>query len=77
MSLKKLPPGKNPPKDIYVIVEIPMNSNIKYEIDKETGMIFVDRILYTSMVYPFNYGFIPSTLEEDGDPVDVLSLIHI
>jgi len=74
MSLKKIPPGKNPPEDIYVVVEIPMNSNIKYEIDKETGMIFVDRILYTSMVYPFNYGFIPSTLEEDGDPVDVLVL---
>ncbi|MEM0092789.1 MAG: inorganic diphosphatase [Thermofilum sp.] len=67
-------PGKNPPEDIYVVVEIPMGSNVKYEVDKETGLIHVDRVLFTSMVFPFNYGFIPSTLEEDGDPVDVVLL---
>jgi len=76
MNLEKLPPGKNPPDEIYVVVEIPMNSYVKYEVDKETGAVFVDRILYTAMIYPFNYGFIPSTLEEDGDPVDVLVLSH-
>lgn len=69
-----IPPGKNPPEDIYVVIEIPMGSNVKYELDKETGFIFVDRVLFTSMVFPFNYGFIPSTLEEDGDPVDVVLL---
>ena len=72
MDLKKIPAGKNPPEDIYVVVEIPKNSFIKYELDKESGAIFVDRVLYTAMYYPFNYGFIPSTLAEDGDPVDVL-----
>ena len=71
-----LKPGKNPPEDIYVVVEIPMGSNVKYEIDKETGMVFVDRVLFTSMFFPFNYGFIPGTLEEDGDPVDVVLLSH-
>lgn len=72
----KLSPGKNPPEDIYVVVEIPKGSNVKYEMDKESGMIFVDRVLFTSMVFPFNYGFIPGTLEEDGDPVDVVLLSH-
>jgi len=67
-------PGKNAPDEIYVLIEIPLGSNIKYEMDKETETIFVDRILFTSMVYPFNYGYIPGTLEEDGDPVDVLVL---
>jgi inorganic pyrophosphatase len=71
-----IPPGKNPPEDIYVVVEIPQGSNIKYELDKESGMIFVDRVLFTSMVFPFNYGFIPGTLEEDGDPVDVVLLSY-
>jgi inorganic pyrophosphatase len=66
--------GKNPPSDIYVVVEIPKNSNIKYELDEETGILFVDRKLHTSMVYPFNYGFIPHTKEEDGDPIDILIL---
>ncbi len=69
-----LGPGKNAPEEVYVVIEIPMNSGVKYELDKEHGVIFVDRILFTSMVYPFNYGFIPATLEEDGDPVDVLVL---
>ena len=66
--------GKNPPGDIYVVVEIPKNSNIKYELDEETGILFVDRKLHTSMVYPFNYGFVPQTKEEDGDPIDILIL---
>jgi inorganic pyrophosphatase len=71
-----IPTGKNPPEDIYVVVEIPLGSNIKYELDKESGMIFVDRVLFTSMVFPFNYGFVPKTLEEDGDPVDVVLLSY-
>jgi inorganic pyrophosphatase len=71
-----IPPGKNPPEDIYVLVEIPLGSNIKYELDKESRMIFVDRVLFTSMVFPFNYGFVPKTLEEDGDPVDVVLLSY-
>ena len=72
MDLSKIPAGKNPPEDIYVVVEIPQGSSIKYEVDKESGAIFVDRFLYTAMYYPFNYGFIPNTLAEDGDPTDVL-----
>ena len=71
---KDLPAGKNPPEDLYVVIEIPMGSSIKYEIDHESGVIFVDRFLYTSMVYPANYGFVPRTLAEDGDPIDVLVL---
>ncbi|MCI4408009.1 MAG: inorganic diphosphatase [Thermofilum sp.] len=71
-----IPPGKNPPEDIYVVVEIPLGSNVKYEMDKESGMIFVDRVLFTSMFFPFNYGFVPKTLEEDGDPVDVVLLSY-
>ncbi len=70
--VKEIPPGKNPPEDIYVVVEIPQGSGIKYEVDKETGAVFVDRFLFTAMYYPFNYGFIPQTLADDGDPVDVL-----
>jgi inorganic pyrophosphatase len=66
--------GKNPPYDIYAVIEIPKDSNIKYELDEKTGLLFVDRKLYTSMTYPFNYGFIPQTKEEDGDPIDVLIL---
>lgn len=57
-----------------VIVEVPKGSNIKYEVDKDSGVLFVDRKLFTAMFYPTNYGFIPSTLEDDGDPVDVLVL---
>ncbi len=72
MDIKKIPAGKNPPEDVYVVVEIPKDSPIKYELDKESGAIFVDRVLYTAMYYPFNYGFIPNTLADDGDPVDVL-----
>ena len=68
----RIGPGSKAPDEINVVIEIPMGSSVKYEIDKETGVVFVDRFLYTAMVYPFNYGFVPGTLEEDGDPVDVL-----
>jgi len=70
--IEKISSGKNPPKEINVFIEIPQNSSVKYELDKEAGVIFVDRFLYTAMSYPFNYGFIPQTHAEDGDPVDVL-----
>ncbi|MCX7955609.1 MAG: inorganic diphosphatase [Patescibacteria group bacterium] len=72
MDIKKLSVGKNPPEEINVFVEIPQGSSIKYELDKESGAIMVDRFAYTAMFYPFNYGFIPNTHAEDGDPVDVL-----
>ncbi len=72
IRIEALKPGKKPPEDIYVLIEIPKGSNIKYEFDEEMGIIVVDRILYTAMFYPFNYGFIPGTLEEDGDPLDCL-----
>ena len=74
MDVKKLPPGKNPPDDIYAVIEIPQGSNIKYDLDKDIGAIFVDRFLFTPMFYPANYGFIPNTLAEDRDPMDVLVL---
>jgi len=65
--------GDNPPEDINVIVEVPIGGQpIKYELDKDSGTLYVDRFLYTSMVYPGNYGFVPHTLSEDGDPIDVL-----
>jgi inorganic pyrophosphatase len=72
MHLEKLDAGKNPPYEINVFVEIPQNSAVKYELDKKSGVLMVDRFLHTSMNYPFNYGFIPSTKAEDGDPLDVL-----
>ena len=73
MNLEKISSGKNVPEEINVIIEIPMNSDpVKYEFDKETGAIFVDRFIPVSMSYPCNYGFIPHTLGGDGDPMDVL-----
>jgi len=72
MDISKIPVGKAPPDDINVIVEIPQDSTTKYEIDKASGALFVDRFLPTAMHYPGNYGFIPHTLAEDGDPLDVL-----
>ena len=73
MSLDNVTPGKNIPKHFNVIIEIPMNADpIKYEVDKESGAIFVDRFMGTSMHYPCNYGYIPKTISDDGDPVDVL-----
>ncbi len=74
MNIKNLPVGKNPPEEINVYIEIPQGVSIKYELDKNSGFIFVDRFLYTEMNYPFNYGFIPNTLADDGDPMDVLVL---
>ena len=73
MSFSNVPAGKNIPTDFNVIIEIPMNADpIKYEVDKDTGAIFVDRFMMTAMHYPCNYGYIPQTLADDGDPVDVL-----
>lgn len=72
MNLTKLTAGKNPPEEVNVFVEIPQGSSIKYELEKESGVVFVDRFAYTAMFYPFNYGFIPQSHAEDGDPVDVL-----
>jgi inorganic pyrophosphatase len=73
MSLNKVSSGKDLPNDFNVIIEIPMNADpIKYEVDKESGAIFVDRFMGTAMHYPCNYGYVPNTLSDDGDPVDVL-----
>jgi len=73
MDLSKISAGRNPPKDIHVLIEIPAGGlPVKYEMDKESGALFVDRFLHTAMFYPGNYGFIPHTLSEDGDPTDVL-----
>jgi inorganic pyrophosphatase len=73
MNLDRVGPGDNPPEEVNVIIEIPMHGEpVKYELDKTTGALFVDRYLNTSMVYPCNYGYIPRTLSLDGDPVDVL-----
>ncbi len=72
MDTKKLSAGKNPPEEINVFVEIPQGSSIKYELDKESGVVMVDRFNFTAMFYPFNYGFIPKTQSQDGDPTDVL-----
>ena len=73
MSLDRVPAGANVPNDCNVVVEIPMHGEpIKYEVDKETGAVFVDRFMSTAMHYPCNYGYIPQTLSDDGDPCDVL-----
>jgi len=73
MSLDNVTPGTNAPDTFNVIIEIPMNADpIKYEVDKETGAIFVDRFMGTAMHYPTNYGYVPQTIAGDGDPVDVL-----
>ena len=78
MSLNKVTPGNNLPESFNVVVEIPMDSDpIKYEVDKESGAIFVDRILSTPMRYPCNYGYVPHTLCGDGDPADVLVLMPL
>ena len=75
MNLDRVTAGNDVPNEFNVIIEIPMNADpIKYEVDKETGAIFVDRFMSTAMHYPCNYGYIPHTLSDDGDPVDVLVL---
>jgi len=71
-SIHEIGPGEKAPEIVNVFIEIPMGSNVKYEYDEKADVVKVDRFLYTAMAYPFNYGFIPGTLEEDGDPVDVL-----
>lgn len=78
MSLQQVRTGQDVPNDVNVIIEIPLNSEpVKYEVDKETGAIFVDRMLKTAMRYPCNYGYIPHTLCGDGDPVDVLVIMPL
>ena len=73
MDLSKIPTGVNPPFDLYAVIEIPQGGEpVKYELDKDSGAIFVDRFLHTTMFYPANYGFIPHTLAEDGDPADIM-----
>jgi len=73
MSLHNVTPGASAPDEFNVIIEIPMNADpVKYEVDKESGAMFVDRFMSTAMHYPCNYGYIPQTLCDDGDPVDVL-----
>ena len=67
-------PGDKVPKEFFAVIEIPLGSNLKYELDKKSGLIQVDRVLYSAVFYPANYGFIPQTLAEDGDPLDVLVL---
>ena len=75
MNLDRVTSGRDVPNEVNVIIEIPMNADpIKYEVDKETGAVFVDRFLSTAMHYPCNYGYIPHTISDDGDPVDVLVL---
>ncbi|MDY0885667.1 inorganic diphosphatase [Dongia soli] len=75
MDISKIKIGDNAPYDVNVVIEIPLGGNpVKYELDKESGAIYVDRFLYTAMYYPGNYGFIPHTLSNDGDPCDVIVL---
>ena len=78
MDLNLIPIGRDPPRDVNAIVEIPLGGvPVKYEFDKKSGAIFVDRFLHTAMFYPGNYGFIPHTLSEDGDPCDILVISQV
>jgi inorganic pyrophosphatase len=78
MDVSKIPPGRNPPLEINVLIEIPQGGvPVKYELDKSSGALFVNRFLHTAMYYPANYGFIPNTLSEDGDPCDALALSQV
>jgi inorganic pyrophosphatase len=73
MDISKIPIGRNPPWDVNAIIEIPLGGEpVKYELDKDSGALFVDRFLHTAMTYPANYGFIPHTLSQDGDPCDIM-----
>ena len=74
MNIESIKQPKDFPSIMRVLVEIPSNSSVKYEVDKDTGLLMVDRLMYAAMVYPFNYGFVPNTLAKDGDPLDVLVL---
>lgn len=73
MFIDKIGCGENPEK-VNALIEIPYGSNVKYEVDKDTGAVVVDRMLYSAMFYPANYGFVPNTLADDGDPADILVL---
>lgn len=78
MDISKIPIGRNPPIDLNAVIEIPIGGvPVKYELDKESGAMFVDRFLHTAMFYPGNYGFIPHTLSEDGDPCDILVVSNV
>jgi inorganic pyrophosphatase len=78
MDLKLVPSGRSPPKDVNAVIEIPLGGvPVKYEFDKISGAIFVDRFLHTAMFYPGNYGFIPHTLSEDGDPCDIMVISQV
>ena len=72
MDISKIELGKDMPENVNVIIEVSANSNVKYEMDKESGALMVDRFLHTPMFYPANYGFLPHTLADDGDPLDAL-----
>lgn len=75
MNIDKISIGDNPPEDINVIIEVPLGGEpIKYELDKDSGALVVDRFLYTATQYPCNYGFVPHTLSDDGDPIDVMCI---
>ena len=78
MDLNLISIGRDPPRDVHAVVEIPLGGvPVKYEFDKKSGAIFVDRFLHTAMFYPGNYGFIPHTLSEDGDPCDILVISQV
>ncbi len=78
MNIEKIAIGKNPPEQINVVIEIPQGgAPIKYEVDKDSGALVVDRLMSTAMFYPANYGFVPHTLSGDGDPCDVLVVTHV
>ncbi len=76
IDYKNLPVGKHPPKEVNAVIEVPKGQRNKYEFDPDLGVFKLDRVLYSSVHYPAAYGFIPSTLAEDGDPVDILVLTH-
>lgn len=69
--------GPNAPDICHAVIEIPRGSKVKYELDKKSGLMYVDRVLYSSVHYPHNYGFIPRTLADDGDPLDILVLMQV
>ena len=78
MNINKIGAGDKAPDEIHVVIEIPANSGpVKYEVEKESGALFVDRFMSTAMFYPCNYGYVPQTLSEDGDPVDVLVITPV
>ena len=78
MDLARISSGRNPPKDLHAVIEIPLGGvPVKYEIEKSSGALFVDRFLHTAMFYPSNYGFIPHTLSADGDPCDIMVVSQV